>query len=135
MIGLDTNVLLRYIVQDDAAQAESAAKLIETRCTTEHPGYVDAIVLCEMVWVLDRGYGYVKEHILSVLWQLLSTAEIAIETPDVTWAAVQAYEKGSAGFADYLIGARNQAAGCQTTFTFDKKASGSAWHKAVKNDR
>ena len=81
MIGLDTNVLVRYIVQDDPAQSAAANTLIEAKCTVDAPGRVDAIVLCELAWVLESAYGYQKEVVVSVLKQLLSTAELSVETP------------------------------------------------------
>lgn len=132
MIGLDTHVLVRYIVQDDAEQAARAQALIEGRCTAENPGRIDAVVMCELVWVLEGGYRYSREVVVSVLRQLLGTAELSVETPHLAWAAVRAYEKDKADFADYLIGARNKEAGCSTTFTFDKRASTSAWHEPVQ---
>lgn len=132
MIGLDTNVLVRYIVQDDAEQAAHAEALIEERCTAENPGRIDAVVMCELVWVLEGGYRYSREVVAPVLRQLLGTAELSVETPHLAWAAVRAYEKDGADFADYLIGARNKEAGCSATFTFDKRASRSAWHKPVQ---
>lgn len=131
MIGLDTNVLVRYIVQDDAQQGARAANLIEARCTAEEPGRVDAIVMCELVWVLEGGYRYSREVVAAVLRQLLGTAELSVEAPHLAWAAVRAYERDNADFADYLIGARNKEAGCLATFTFDKRASRSEWHEPV----
>lgn len=131
MIGLDTNVLARYIVQDDPEQAERATALIETRCTREQPGHVDPVVLCELVWVLERAYGYTRTTVSAVLRQILSTAELTVAFPDSAWAALRAYEQGSADYADYLIGAHNRSAGCETTYTFDRRASKSAWHSPV----
>lgn len=132
MIGLDTNVLVRYIVQDDAEQAARAGALIEGACTADDPGRVDAVVMCELVWVLEGAYRYSREIVASVLRQLLGTAELSVETPHLAWLAVRAYESDKADFADYLIGARNKEAGCAMTFTFDKRASNSAWHQPVE---
>jgi len=72
MMGLDTNVLIRYIVQDDPVQSSAATEFIETRCTQQMPGFVCTIVLVEIVWVLERGYGYEKPIILAVLKQILA---------------------------------------------------------------
>ena len=66
MIGLDTNVLVRYITQDDSRQSEVANHLIETRCSRSNPGHIGQIVLCELVWVLRRAYGYDKQQLLGL---------------------------------------------------------------------
>lgn len=131
MIGLDTNVLVRYIVQDDPEQAARATELIESRCTRDQPGHIDTVVLCELVWVLERAYGYSRPTVSAVLRQLFSTAELNVAAPDAAWAALRAYEQDSADYADYLVGARNRSAGCGTTYTFDRRASRSAWHSPV----
>lgn len=73
MIGLDTNVLVRYIVQDEPAQARSATQLIERVLTPEHPGFVNYVVICELVWVLESAYGFARAQIIPVLRQLLAT--------------------------------------------------------------
>lgn len=128
MIGLDTNVLLRYIVRDDAAQAKAASRLIEGRCSKEAPGHVSQVVLAELAWVLGRGYGYAKEEVVKVLAAILSSAELRVQEAALAWAALRAYQAGQADFADYLIGAVNESAGCETTCTFDKRAAKSGWH-------
>lgn len=101
MIGLDTNVLVRYVTQDDPAQAEQATRLIETRCATANPGRVAHIVLCELVWVLTRAYGYSKAQVVSVLEQILVTAELAVEDEGLAFQALDAYRTGGADFSDY----------------------------------
>lgn len=123
MIGLDTNVLIRYVVQDDPVQSAIATELIETRCTQQAPGFVCGIVLVEIVWVLERGYGYDKSVILAIVKQMLSTAELVIENADLVWTAVMDYESHGAGFADCLLGRLNQYHGCLKTYTFDSKAA------------
>lgn len=132
MIGLDTNVLVRYIVQDDADQGARAGRLIEQRCTQEQPGWISLIVICELVWVLEGAYGYSRDIIASVLRQILATAELSVDSPQRCWTALRAYERSGADFADYLIGAGNREAGCETTFTFDKRAARSDWHSPVE---
>lgn len=131
MIGLDTNVLVRYVVQDDANQSARATELIETHCRADNPGWIDSIVLCELVWVLESAYGYGREIVASVLRQLLGTADIVVENPTQAWGALRAYESGPADFADYLVGLRNDANGCESTYTFDRRAAASPWHRAV----
>ena len=123
MIGLDTNVLARYIVQDDPAQAAAATRLIEGQCTAESPGYVSVPVLLELVWVLTSAYGYEKAIVVPVIRQVLRTAELAVEDHQVVRAALRDFESGAADFADYLIAHRNHARGCTRTCTFDRRAA------------
>jgi predicted nucleic-acid-binding protein len=119
MIGLDTNVMVRYITQDDPQQAAQATRLIETRCTAAAPGHVAHIVLCELVWVLRRAYGYSKPQVVAVLDQILVTAELDVENEGVAFQALDAYREGPADFSDYLLALGNRAAGCETTYSFD----------------
>ena len=91
MIGLDTNVLVRYIVQDEPAQAARAEALIEAQCSADSPARVDAIVLCELVWVLESAYGCSRKVVSEVLRTILGSAELAVETPQLAWAALRAY--------------------------------------------
>ena len=78
MIGLDTNILVRYIVRDDARQTAAATRLIESRCSTDDPGLITLVVLCELVWVLDRGYGYTRPAIAEVLRRSLSADDLQV---------------------------------------------------------
>jgi len=119
MNGLDTNVLIRYLVADDEAQAAKARRYVESG-----PGYVNCIVLSETVWVLESAYGYDKSAIVSMLERLLSTHEIEVEDAGVALAALRDYRRSAAGFTDCLIGHRNAARGCGETGTFDKRAKG-----------
>ena len=89
MIGIDTNILVRYIVQDDPVQAAKASHLIESSyCTLKDPGMVEGIALCELVWVLESAYGYSRELVARVVRQVLGTAELTIEAPEYAWAAL-----------------------------------------------
>jgi len=119
MNGLDTNVLIRYLVADDQVQAAKAKRYIESG-----PGYVNCIVLSEVVWVLESAYGYEKEAVVSMLERLLSTHEVEVEDADVALAALHDYRRSTAGFTDCLIGHRNAAHGCRETGSFDKRAKG-----------
>jgi len=121
MNGLDTNILVRYITQDDPEQAVQATRLIETRCTAITPGRVAHIVLCQLVWVLRRAYGYSKAQVVGVLDQVLVTAELAIENEGVAFQALDAYRDGPADFSDYLLALGNRAAGCEITYSFDTR--------------
>jgi len=132
MIGIDTNVLVRYLVRDDEAQTTLATALLEKRCTTVDPGYVEHIVLCELVWVLESAYGYRKPLVASVLAGLLEAAEIHLEHPHPVAAALADYRAGSADFSDYLIAHRHRAAGCRATASFDRKALGHRGFTAVQ---
>lgn len=123
MTGLDTNVLLRYIVQDDVKQARQAGRYIEKNCTSQSPGRVNAIVLCELSWVLRRGYKYDRQIIASVIRRILSSPELSVEEDEAVWQALYVYEKGDAGFADCLLGIINHRAGASPTVTFDQKAA------------
>ncbi len=123
MIGLDTNVVARYIVQDDAEQALAATRLIEGQCTERSPGHISVLVLAELVWVLASAYGYADSDVSRVILQLLRTTEFNIEDGDAVWAALRESEAGTAGFVDYLIAQRNRAAGCASTYTFDRRAA------------
>lgn len=121
MIGLDTNVLVRYLTQDDPEQALRATRLIESQCTRDNPGRVAVVVLCELVWVLSGAYGYDENLIADVIDQILVTGELSVEREDVVSLAAHAYRHGSADFADYVVVCSNRAAGCQATYSFDRK--------------
>ena len=131
MIGLDTNVLVRYIVRDDNKQTAAATTLIERQCTKDAPGFVSQLVLAELFWVLARGYEYPKDMIVRVIAKLLSAVELQIEAAEDVWTALRAYQAGPADFADYLIGLRGRAFACETTATFDKKAAKSGFHTLI----
>ena len=133
MIALDTNILVRYIVQDDVAQAAAASRLIEKECTPSRPGWVDAVVLCELVWVLESAYDYPRATVADVLQTLLTSDELRVEMSTIARAALRTYRSGTAGYADCLIGLRNQHAGCDATCTFDKKAGRMETHRLVKS--
>jgi predicted nucleic-acid-binding protein len=122
VIGLDTNVLVRFIVRDDEAQARSAARLIESRCTVEDPGWISQVVLCELAWVLGRGYGYDRTTVASVVRRILTVRELRVEAAEAAWKALRHYEAGGAEYADWLIGAANRANLAEATYTFDRRA-------------
>ncbi len=126
MIGLDTNVLIRYIVQDDPEQSVKASAFIEENCTPDNPGYINHIVICEIFWVLKRAYKYDKEIAIDVLQQLLITREFMIENAGYVGQALHAFERSDADFSDLLIGINNSKQGCEYTITFDRKAAQSA---------
>ena len=132
MIGLDTNVLVRYFVQDDPVQARLASELIETECTAAQPGQISSIVLCELVWVFESAYQYEKPLICDVLERLLITSEFEIEASFEVGSALKEFQSGSADFADCLIQHLNHAKGCGHTVTFDRKAAKNRYAQLLK---
>ena len=124
MIGLDTNVLVRHIVQDNAAEARAASRLIASRCTADDPGIVSLVVICELVWVLARGYAYDRGTIATVLRGLLSADDVLVDRSELAWQALNLYRDGKADFSDYLIGLIHRDLGAAVTCSFDRRTSG-----------
>jgi predicted nucleic-acid-binding protein len=114
--GLDTNVLLRYLLRDEPAQAARAERELER----DDRFIVDGIVLCEIVWVLDSGYGLSRSEITRALERILATAQFEIVDKDLALAALDDFRRSTADFSDCLIGRRNRAAGARETVTFDR---------------
>ena len=123
MKGLDTNVLVRYLVQDDPRQAAVATRFIETQCSDESPCFIGQIVLCELAWVLESNYGQSRAEISAVIEQLLQVGQLEVMEPDVAWRALDDYKNSNADFPDHLMARINESQGCEVTLTFDKKAS------------
>jgi predicted nucleic-acid-binding protein len=119
MKGLDTNVLVRYLVRDDPEQSRIAARYIEAGVC-----YINAIVLCELVWVLESAYRYPRNIVASTMEKILMTGDFEIEDRDTAWQALADYRGTKADFADCLIVRRNTVAGCEETGTFDKRVKG-----------
>jgi len=122
MRGIDTNVLVRYLVQDDPEQAMKATRFITGECSSNDPALINRIVLCELVWVLETAYGYPRERVALALEKILRTTQFAIEDHNEAWSSFREYEDG-ADFADALIAAVNCRLGCERTVTLDRKAS------------
>lgn len=122
MIGIDTNILVRYLTQDDIEQAKTAESLLDKYLTKPKSVFVNNIIICELIWILDRGYKYSKDQIIKVVRQILSTEEFAFENQNVLWLALEQFEKKRLDFSDALIGQLNKNKGCESTFTFDKAA-------------
>ncbi len=121
--GIDTNVLIRFIVQDDPEQSMRATDFLKNHCSEEAPGFISMFVLCEIVWVLRRAYGYPKSNIINVLETILRTSELTVEEPQIAWEALQRFKTGTADFSDFVIGTINKSAGCEQTATFDQQAA------------
>ena len=122
MIGLDTNVLVRYLTQDDPVQSRRATELIERRLTDYNPGFVSVVAMTETVWVLDRVYGLSDEEIVEAVERMLQADVLIIESEQEVFTATTALAEGLGSFADALIGALGARAGCAATLTFDRKA-------------
>jgi predicted nucleic-acid-binding protein len=117
--ALDTNVLVRYLVQDDPAQSRKAAAYIEGAADAGDQILISHIVLCETVWVLDSAYGYDKFEITSTIEKLLQSATFRFEAKDIVLSAVGEYSSAKVDFADCLIGRIHASLGCERTVTFD----------------
>ena len=123
MVSLDTNVLIRFIVQDDAAQFRLASGLIRQAKASGQRAVVTILVVLECEWVLRSGYQYSKVQILSVLNSLIYNGDVSIEDYPVLEKALDLWERSSAQFANCFILAKSLALGCSTLVTFDKRAS------------
>lgn len=119
--ALDTNVLVRYIMQDDKAQAKKASKIIED-LTSDKPAFISSIVLCELNWVLKSFYKMPKKDRLETLQDILSVAVFDVQDLESCIRALKSYEQGKADFSDYLIQDIARIHGYETLMTFDKNA-------------
>jgi len=124
LIGLDTNVLVRYLTQDDAAQAARSAKVIDQAAAAGL--FISSIVVCELVWVLEDAYRQNRAQIAQVLERILQTAQFTFENKDLLWQSLDEYRNGKADLSDYLLGRIAQSAGCSHTVTFDGALKGSS---------
>ena len=123
MKGIDTNVLVRYLVQDHKQQSAKAARFIEQNCTPDTPCQVGHIVLAELVWVLSSNYKQTREEIALVIERLLEAGEINVMDSAVVWKSLKDYRASNMDFADHLSARQNEYTGCESTVTFDKKAA------------
>lgn len=120
MIGLDTNILVRYFVTDDPAQFRTAEEFITQSNNRGVPLYVDDVVLCELVWVLRSAYKLNRERIALIIEDVLKRNRFVFDDDRILVSALDDYIAGSGDFADYVIGRRNKRAGCDITATFDR---------------
>lgn len=123
MIGLDTNVVVRYLVQDDPKQSALATRFIEQTLTPDQPGLVTSVVLCEMAWVLAECYGADRSRIRGVIEGLLTAKQVMVESAEVVWKALRDWNGSAADFSDALIGQLVAAHGGSVTVTFDHAAA------------
>ena len=122
MIGLDTNILVRYLAQDDTVQSPKAREILERRLTEKDPGFVSVVAMVEIVWVLDRVYGLSSQEISAAVERMLQADALIVENEQEVFTAMVALKRGEGSFADALIGALCARAGCARTLTFDHKA-------------
>jgi predicted nucleic-acid-binding protein len=122
MIGLDTNVLVRYLTQDDRVQSAKATELIEQRLTRRDPGFISIVAMAEAVWVLERAYRLGDVEIATTIERTLQADSLVVENEQEVFTAMIALKEGRGSFADALIGALCARAGCSATVTFDQKA-------------
>ena len=122
MIGLDTNILIRYLTQDDPVQSLQASEIIERRLTEENPGFISIVAMVEIVWVLDRAYRFKTREIASVIERMLQADVLVVQNEQEVFTAMIALKDGQGSFADAVISALAYKANCSYTLTFDRKA-------------
>jgi predicted nucleic-acid-binding protein len=128
VIGLDTNVLVRYLTKDDEVQWKRAVEIINNAESC----FISNIVLCEIVWVLrGKPYKYPQSEILKIIELLLQSSKLEFVNRTVIYQALKLNKLGKADFADYLIGAVNHFHECSTTVTFDQKLKGDKWYQLL----
>jgi len=121
VIGLDTNILVRFIVEDEPDQSAAARSVIDALSDTD-PGYVSLVAIAETVWVLQRAYRRSDAEIASVLERLLQVESLVVQSEQEVFSAMIVLKEGKGAFADALIAALGAKAGCRVTLTFDRKA-------------
>lgn len=134
MIGIDTNVLVRYITQDDELQSAIATEFIENYCLNGNEIFVNNIVICELVWVLKKCYKLSKPKTINVIEHILQVSRFRVENVQIIWQALTDYKKGPADFADYVVGRTNTFNDCSETVTFDQNASKSKEFVLLSSD-
>jgi predicted nucleic-acid-binding protein len=123
VICLDTNVVIRYLTQDDARQSPIATRLMEKTLSSDDPGFISLVVLAEVVWVLVSLYSVDRAGVSDVVSALLTTEQLRIESAELVWRAKRRYEASKADFSDALIADCAVAAGCKRAVTFDRTAA------------
>ena len=123
MIGLDTDILVRYLVQDDPVQSPRATEIIEGRLTEANPGFISIVAMVETVRVLVRSCGLAAEEVARVVERMLQTDELVVENEQEVFVAMLTLKRGHGSFADAIVAALGTKAGCSRTLTFDRKAA------------
>lgn len=122
MIGLDANIIVRYLAQDDPIQSAQATEIFERQLTTQNPGFVSIVAMVETVWVLERGYGLPKDEIAAAVERMLQTDVLVVEYEQQVFTAMIALKEGRGSFSDGIIAALGAKAGCSYTLSFDQRA-------------
>ncbi len=123
MIGLDANVLVRYIMQDDAKRSPKATKIIEALDGVENSGYVALVSIIELAWVLGTSYELTRAQVVQALDSLIRAKQLKIESAHQVKQALRIFKIGKSDFADCLIERSANGAGCEKTITFDVNSS------------
>ncbi len=123
MIGLDTNVIVRYLAQDDARQSAAATRLIEGSLSAESRGFISIVTLAEVVWVMSSHYKVNRAAVADIVEGLLTAPPLMLEHAEIIWRALGSYRDSRANFSDALIVELGRDAGCTKTVTFDRHAS------------
>jgi predicted nucleic-acid-binding protein len=132
VIGLDTNVIVRYLAQDDARQAAIATRLIEGSLSAEVRGFISVVTLAEVVWVMFSIYGASRTSIADIVEGLLTAPQLMMERAEVLWRALKAYRESKADFSDAVIVELGSDAGCSKTVTFDRQAAAHPGFEALR---
>lgn len=132
MLGIDTSVLVRVLVEDDKAQCVRARHLVDAAIAQGEPVFVSLPVLLETEWVLRNRYGMTKADMLDTISRLLDSPELAFEDEEAIEEALFYWRDCGADFADCLVGVRNRRLGCAATATFDAKAAGLAGYASAR---
>ena len=122
MIGLDTNVLVRYLTQDDPVQSPQARAVLEQQLTQENPGFISIVAAVELVWVLENAYKFSAREIAAAVERLLQAETLVVQNEKEMFTAMVALKEGWGSFADALIAALGAWANCSRTLTFDRQA-------------
>jgi predicted nucleic-acid-binding protein len=118
--GVDTNVLVRYLTNDDTSQAELAERFLDQCRQDGELVFIPILVLCELIWVLDRTFGRNKPVLIEVVENLLATDIFRLEQESTVRRSLEHFRQGKAGFSDYMIGEINREEGCQDPVSFDR---------------
>jgi len=131
MLALDTNILVRLITNDDPAQAQRVQEALDDELAAGRECLVGHVVLCELVWVLGRLYGYSVAQCRQTMGELLGFAGLRFESMPVVMAAFKAWQQHGGDWADHVIGAQMQALGCDAVLTLDQRAGRAATHRLL----
>ncbi len=122
MIGVDTNVMLRFLIDDDAAQNVAARRFMSQR-TLDDPAFLSAVTLAEIIWVLHRRLKFSMAQIIEMIRALLTLDVLVVDHIEKLDMLINSSDIPPVGLADYLVVWSGTAAGCRSTMTFDKAAA------------